>query len=298
MGNFQHTKPSAQPNRAKRWFYRLSGLAIAVIAVTVSACIPENKALPSANRQPSILQQQISPPVNQPLPPTRPAVPEVRWRLEKGNVWVATGTPPPCPEPLVLAAPVDLSLVTAVLYPGQPRGGEFKPHGGFRFDQQTDSRMTVKVPFDAQVVRASSIVLQGETQYALEFIAPCGIMYSFGHLLELSPKFQALVDNRPRPDPRSTFSTLAPPVAVKTGEPVATAVGFTAGPNVFFDWGVYDLRGKNGVQLRPAWAAKYRRTFDEYAVCWINMLSPEDAARVKALPGADSEYGSLSDYCR
>src|ERR1043165_5691959 len=69
--------------------------------------------------------------------PTSPATPkDVEWHLAEGGDWVPSGEPPPCPSPLVLDTPVDLSLVTSVLYPGQPRGPAFKPHGGFRFDNQ------------------------------------------------------------------------------------------------------------------------------------------------------------------
>ena len=222
---------------------------------------------------------------------------EVGWRLGKGNVWVATGTPPACPEPLTLATPVDLSLVTSVLYPGQPRGDAFKPHGGFRFDNQSDNHVTVKVPFDAQLVRGSRAFRNGENQYAFEFIAPCGIYYWFGHLLELTPRFQAIADSLPLADDKHQFFSLATPVSVATGELIATAVGYAANTNVTVDWGALDLRRKNGARIRPEWAEKYSREFDEYAICWLDLLSADDTARVRALPGGDAESGKMSDYC-
>lgn len=226
-----------------------------------------------------------------------PAMPDdASWQLGKGNVWVATGASPPCPEPIVLATPVDLSLVTAILYPGQPRDAEYKPHGGFRFDRQKDNRIEVKAPFDAQVVRGSHIVVNGENQYAFEFIAPCSIKYTFGHLLELDPNFQKIVDTLPANDERSPFATLTTPVSVKTGEIIATAVGYASTKNVFVDFGVYDLRQKNGFKLRTEWS-KFSDQFDEYAVCWLDWLPPQDVSKVKTLPGADGINGRLSDYC-
>lgn len=243
------------------------------------------------------------PPANTPTNTGQPAGPienastKVNWQLGEGNVWESKRTPPPpCPEPLVLATPVDLTRVTSILYPGQVRGDAFKPHGGFRFTQM-DNRVTVTAPMDAQVVRASSTVVNGEHQYAFEFIAPCGIRYTFGHLLELAPKFQAIVDALPPNDPQSPFATLMIPVPVTAGETIATAVGYANEKNAFVDWGVYDLRQKNGVRLRPEWS-QYQSQFDAYAVCWLDLLPAEDSGRVKALPGGDFASGKMSDYCR
>src|SRR5690348_2990501 len=54
--------------------------------------------------------------------------------MQRDTGWTAMETPPACPDPLNLKAPTDLSKVTAILYPGQTRGGNYKPHGGFRMD--------------------------------------------------------------------------------------------------------------------------------------------------------------------
>ena len=53
-----------------------------------------------------------------------------------------------CPEKLLFDTPVDLNLVTSILYPGQIRANYFKPHGGFRFDGLGDNnnKITVKIP--------------------------------------------------------------------------------------------------------------------------------------------------------
>ena len=57
-----------------------------------------------------------------------------------GNNWIPTGNPPDC-GPVLFQNPTDLSKVTSMLYPGQYRGqintgDDYKPHGGFRFDNQ------------------------------------------------------------------------------------------------------------------------------------------------------------------
>ncbi|MBI5467440.1 MAG: hypothetical protein HY975_04490, partial [Candidatus Kerfeldbacteria bacterium] len=136
--------------------------------------------------------------------PTNTSV-RVTW-MATGTGWVADGTPPPCPTP-PFRSPVDVQAATAVLYPGQTRGGNYKPHGGFRFDNASSNAVIVNAPADAEVVRGSRYIEQGETQYLLDFIMPCGIMYRFDHLLALSAKLQAVVDQFPAAtvgDSRST----------------------------------------------------------------------------------------------
>lgn len=230
--------------------------------------------------------------------PTAVPSSEVTWQLREGGVWVPTNTPPPCPNPLVFATPVDISKVTAILYPGQPRGNAWKPHGAFRFDQKS-SNITIKVPFDAKVVRGAHLVINGENQYGFEFIAPCGISYSFGHMRILSPKFQAIADKLPviQNFAKQQFFDITPPLAVKQGEVIATAVGYAKTKNIMVDWGVLDLRHKNGAKLRPVWA-KYINEFDAYAVCWLDFLPTKDAKYLRGLFGSgDAETGTRSDYC-
>ncbi len=228
---------------------------------------------------------------------------KVNWQLREGGFWVAQETPPPCPDPLQLVTPVDVSLQTAILYPGQVRGGAYKPHGGFRFPELDENRLTVTIPMDAEVIRGSRAYRNGENQYSFEFIAPCGIWYSFGHLLELTPKFQALADSLPLiNDDAEGFHTtqifsLTEPVPVTAGEIIATKVGYAISHNVFFDFGVLDLRQTNGFIIRSEWEEKYSDQFDHYGVCWLDLFSPADSAKIKALPGGDFETGKTSDYC-
>ena len=99
-------------------------------------------------------------------------VEKVTWaRTQDG--WKVSGTPPACPNPLV-ELPVDINQATSILYPGQSRGGDFKPHGGFRFDNQKNNSVTVTAPLDAELVYASRYIEMGELQYMFDFIAPAG----------------------------------------------------------------------------------------------------------------------------
>lgn len=215
--------------------------------------------------------------------------------------WQASGTLPVCPSP-VLKTPVDLTNVTSILYPGQTRGGNYKPHGGFRFDNAKSSNVTVAAPMDAVIVNGSRYLVSGEIQYTFDFISPCGIMYRLGHLLTLDPKYQTIADNFPAAvegDSRTT--NINPQVPVVIGETIATAVGITKGGlNVFFDFGVYDVKTKNQASQDATWAANpvHDPTLAQHALCWFDLLPSADAAKVKSLPGGDGTAGKTSDYCK
>lgn len=262
----------------KNWHYVLIGFLVLLAVLVTGTLVLKSKKTKLVNQKASDKS--------------------VTWQLRGEHIWQASGTPPACPEPLNLQTPTDVSKVAGILYPGQPRGPEFKPHGGFRFTPDSKS-VVVTVPFNANVVRGSNLVINGERQYAFELIAPCGIMFTFGHLRELSPKFQAMIDTLPPNDERSTYASLKEPVPVKTGEVVATAVGYVADQgNVFFDWGVYDLRQKNGKTIRLEWS-KFKDQFDQYGVCWLDFIPPNDLARLLALKSTgDVQYGNESDYCK
>ncbi len=210
-----------------------------------------------------------------PLPPGSPPASSpssqqpISWHLDANQTWVSSGAPPACPEPLSLQLPVDLDNVTGILYPGQVRGNAFKGHGGFRLDGQPDNNVTVRIPFDAYIVRGTHAVRNGtnidsttglEEQDGFEFIAPCGIMYTFGHLRHLTPEFQAVADSLPLVVGfnRTQYYDVDPPVFVHAGEVLATAVGFETGHNVFFDFALLDvftsLNGANGWSV-GAWSA-------------------------------------------
>lgn len=202
---------------------------------------------------------------------------------------------PPCPEPLVLQTPVDLNRVTSILYPGQVRGGDFKPHGGFRFDNSKPNDIEVRAALDGKLREIQAYVEYDEIQYMMDFENPCGIVYRFDHLISLAPKFETVVKNlkviseenwrlgKGIHQPKQN----AYDITVKQGEIIAAAVGFRKTNNTFVDLGVYDLRGK--------WLFQNPRP---YAVCWFDWLTEEDAKIVKSLPSADSKSGSQSTLCK
>ena len=221
----------------------------------------------------------------------------VSWQFD-GSTWVATGTPPACPAPLTLTTPVDLSRVTSILYPGQSRGGDCKPHGGFRLDGPGESgTIDIRAPMDATITRASRYLGSGELQYLFEFVNDCGIMVHFDHVRDLSPTLQLVADTLPPAREGDSRTTPAPPgLTVAAGQTVATSVGFPVAGNFFIDWGVYDLRQYNTPGQSAAWRATHPGEFAAFALCWFDNLSLGDAATVRGLP-ASGASGSTSDYC-
>ena len=212
--------------------------------------------------------------------------------------WSPSSTPPDCEDPLVLPVPMSLSRATSVLYPGQLRGGtSYKPHGGFRFDnngQGTD--VQIHAPLDAELFRASRYLEGGQVQYLFDFVNPCGIMYRFDHFLVPSSRLQAIANTLPGPSEGDSRTTnLAPGQIIRAGEILATEIG-TPG-NVFYDWGVYDLRLMNAVSNDAAWLAEHSGEQAPYGTCWLEFLSDSDGAIVNALPPSDGVAGSTSDYC-
>lgn len=216
------------------------------------------------------------------------------WQADAAGDWQPTGTPPACPSQL-LVAPADLSLATSILYPGQTRG-TYKAHGGIRFDNSTNSAITVKLPADAYLFEATRYLVNGNLQIGLDFIAKCGYAIRFGHLAAVSSAFQSVVDSLPAPaegDSRTTFVT---PQFFAQGTVVATSVGIPG--DVFFDFGVMDIRKHNAVSANAAWDAQHpEHEWDWYGVCWLDLLPAADSARVHALPPGDGTQGTKSDYC-
>ena len=220
--------------------------------------------------------------------------PQVTWEFKNGG-WVYLGNPPACQEPLTLGTPVDTNLVTSILYPGQIRGDDFKPHGGFRFDDSYNNDITVRAPLDGKILAGGNYLESGEIQYLFDFINDCGIKYRFDHLVELSPKLQEIADEFSEPKEGDSRTVFTEPVIINKGEVLATAVGIQG--NVFVDFGVYDLRKKNEASQDSAWLKEHDGDQAPYAVCWLDLLSDEDSNKLKSLPGADGVSGKESDYC-
>ncbi len=222
-----------------------------------------------------------------------------QWMGEK---WEASATPPACTEPVKFSvAPTDLSKATAVLYPGQTRGGNYKPHGGLRFDNAPDNNVSVKAIMDGRVTSGVRYIEMGETQYMFTIVNDCGIAYRYDHLLVLSPTFQKIADTLPAAKENDSRTTnFDNPASVKAGDEIATAVGFPKIRNVSFDLGVYDYRKRNEAAQSASYIATHKNFLGQagHALCWFDMFSSADSAILKSLPAGDQASGKKSDYCK
>lgn len=217
------------------------------------------------------------------------------WSSRDGS-WSPSGPPPSCLEPFVLKTPVDMSLVTMALWPGQVRG-EYKAHGGFRFNNEGTNDITVRAPVGAYLVQASRYLESNEEQYLLFFSVPCGFFYRFDHARVLSPKLtEALKGLAPAPPNDSRTTYINPPVWVEGGEIVSTSIGITN--NIFIDFGLYDVRKPNNIIPNPAWTNLYAldKEFGHYGVCFFDYLQGGDGAIMRSLP--TGQEGKVSDYCK
>lgn len=224
-----------------------------------------------------------------------------QWSFD-GQTWKSDQTPPQCKEPLAIASPVDTSQLTNILYPGQVRGGDFKPHGGLGIEGAMTNTLEVRTVLDSYLYRGSRYIEQGETQYLFDFINDCGIMFRFDHLKALSPEFQKYADKLPPAQPNMSQTTLfEPPFYVASDTVVGTEVGFAANKNVFFDFGVYDLRQPNTASKTSLYQTDQQRIQDKeqsfFAVCFIDLLQGNDKAAVQALTPRNPAENS-SDYCQ
>ncbi len=216
------------------------------------------------------------------------------------NGWQSMETPPACPAQPMLKAPADLSKVTSVLYPGQTRGGNYKPHGGLRFDNATGNKVTVTAPIDGYLVRGGSYIAEGEVQYTFDAMNNCGVMYRVGHLRELPANLQEIADTWPTPSANSATQSINPAVLVKQGETLGTKVGILSSGNTFFDLGVYDYRQENEASKAAAYQTAHTqdKALSWHAVCWLNTWLPaSDVATLAKLPAGDPTSGKNSDYC-
>lgn len=226
----------------------------------------------------------------------------IEWNFN-GDSYQPSAKPPDCENPLVIQSPIDSTKATSVLYPGQVRGGDFKPHGGIGVDDAANNELAVKAIRNAYLYQGSRYIEQGAVQYMFDFIDPCGIMYRMDHLATLSPEFQKYADQLPEPkvdDSRTQVFNEHP--LIKQGTVIATAVGYsTPTVNAFFDLGVYDLRRPNQASQTEIYKTDQGRIQDKsqsfFAVCWFDLLQGEDKTTVQNLPARDGVNGTISDYC-
>ena len=217
------------------------------------------------------------------------------WQVMQGQ------TAPTCPASPYLTMPADISKVTSILYPGQTRGGNYKPHGGFRFDTTKDNTISVYAPIDGWIVRGGQYLAEGEIQYTFDVMNNCGVMYRVGHFREIPSNLMALTTSWPKAvEGDSRTHSVNPPVFVKKGELLATKVGIIKDRNTFFDWGVYDYRQRNAASASTTYQNAHQndKELSWHAICWFNELPASDKAKVLSLPAGDPTSGKKSDYCK
>ena len=219
------------------------------------------------------------------------------------NGWQSTETAPECPKQPMLKMPSDGSEVTSVLYPGQTRGGNYKPHGGFRFDESENNEITVKAPLDGYIVRGASYIAENEVQYTFDAMNNCGVMFRVGHLRELPDNLQKIADKWPRPSSSSATQPVVPAVYIRQGDVLATKVGIINnqnGNNVFYDMGVYDYRQENQASRSATYQSVHsaEKELAWHAVCWLEDWLPQDDEKLLASlpPGDPSSKTSLTEY--
>lgn len=292
-----NTNPAPKSNLVKV-LLAVFGIALVVFAIVIAAVLATSKPNVDNANQSSTANNPTPQPQPAPTPATMPT--SINWGFSE--TWTAMGDVPECPEPFTVNAPADLSTATNILYPGQIRGGDYKPHGGIRYDNATaPSDVTVSLPMDAVLWRGSQYIESGEVQYLMDFIVPCGYMIRFDHLLTLTPEFAAFFAALPaaQVDDSRTYN-FNPPTAFSAGTEIANAVGHNLPSlNVAFDFGLYDLRKYNQSYQDPAWAASLANEKETayHAVCWLEFLPAEQKAIAMALPGGGTE-GKTSDFCK
>ncbi|MEK9195755.1 MAG: hypothetical protein AAB914_00120 [Patescibacteria group bacterium] len=251
-----------------------------------------------------------SPQSSQPTPSESKNSDPVKWAFnEKGLKWFAqSGKPTKCKDPFAFdQTPVDITQVTSLLMPGAYRGYSYKPHGGFRLDNSPDGKVEIKMPTDATLVSLTRYY-EGDPstlQYLLTFETDCGIAFRFDHLYTLTPAFQKIAETTPEPkkddtrtDPNIQFNR----TKFKSGDVVATAIGFPATKNFGFDFGVYDYRNQNEISKNSKWAGIHNQyqSHEWFASCWIDMLPSADTIKAKELSKIivnPSKPNIISDVC-
>lgn len=228
-----------------------------------------------------------------------PSKPELGW------YWAREGEPPACPpEPLVLPAPVDLNLVTAILYPGQVRGDgpkDFKPHGGFTLKPEGIA-VELRAPMDGYLTSVAKFTDEFGLHYGLGFVHPCGILWGGGHFGKLPPDIETAIEKIPLKGYKdSPTEQLIPPYFVKKGQVIVTGLQEKANPErPGFDWGVADYRQPNAAskdsRFRELYGSAPWNTY--YGVCWLDHLPPEQESIVRSFPGGDGKQGKNSEYCK
>lgn len=219
------------------------------------------------------------------------------YKTNSGNSSKVTVSSGKCPDQPVIELPVDQKRIEAVLYPGQVRGNNFKPHGGFRLYGSNEA--VIKLTADAKIVQGARYIESGEVQYMFDFETECKIRMRFDHLNTLSPTLQAYAEKLPKAEPNNSKTTPLDNSTLKKGTVLATKVGFIKNNNSSFDFGVYDMNKLNNASQQTNWPNDFDHQNEnaKHAVCWLDWLPSSQQSAIKALPGGDGQQGKASVYC-
>ena len=245
-----------------------------------------------------------SAPSTAPSPTSPIASAPVVWRFD-GKEWISQGSVTQCPSPLIPTGELlDFSKVLSIVQPGQIRGGSYKPHAGLRWSEfgGVVKGISIKAPFDGEVVAAAQYISEGNYQFTINIIHPCGIMLRLGHLLEPSDSIKKILSTIPPAIENDSRESFLSGTFIKKDQLIASEVGMVppASPDslgTFMDLGIVDLRKKN-----PALDSSFKSNADVkyslYSVCWYegNYFSDSDRARVLNLPFSNGD--ATSDYCK
>jgi len=202
-----------------------------------------------------------------------------------------------CSKNPTIPLPVDAKRIASVLYPGQVRGNNFKPHGGFRLDGGNDAAITL--PLDAKIIDGVRYIEAGEIQYMFDFETDCKIRFRLDHLHTLGPELQTAAEKLPQPT-EETKTTNIDGISLKAGSVVATKIGFLKTQNASFDFGLYDMNAQNNASKDENWqkSFEYQTELAKHAVCWFDYLSEEQESLIRSLPAGDFAQGKNSVYCK
>lgn len=201
-----------------------------------------------------------------------------------------------CGSEPVIALPVANDRIESILYPGQVRGNNFKPHGGFRLNGNNTAQVTL--PLDSKVIDGVRYSEAGEIQYMFDFQTDCGYRIRLDHLHTLSDEMQKIADQLPEPTEDSRTTNISSPL-LRAGTVIATKVGFLETANSSFDFGFYDMNMQNKASQQADWPKDFQYTTElaTHGTCWFDYLSDENESFVRSLPAGDGTQGKNSEYC-
>ena len=267
-------------------------------------CVKKGKSLVWDAGVPVAKPTPVVTPSPSPTPASTSNKAPVVWRFD-GKEWISQGSVPQCPSPLIPTGELlDFSKVLSIVQPGQIRGGSYKPHAGLRWSEfgGVVKGISIKAPFDGEVVAAAQYISEGNYQFTINIIHPCGIMLRLGHLLEPSDSIKKILSTIPPAIENDSRESFLSGTFIKKDQLIASEVGMVppASPDslgTFMDLGIVDLRKKN-----PALDSSFKSNADVkyslYSVCWYegNYFSDSDRARVLKLPFSNGD--ATSDYCK